>query len=368
MILPKADDSLAAFGRQVLGPVIGPFAVWAAQRLRAAGGQGVFALMRDGEFLLRSVAIADPERVTGESRLWLGRRQCLLAVVGDGSDSERLKDFLVRARGVPCPVGQALADLGIDAAPPLGRDETLDEGRFPAFAAWLASDRRAGAAVAAASAQARAGVLAHLKRQGALDGNVLTLLDVGYAGNIARTLALIFAAEGLPVAVRGLYLVTSPGIAWAERAGVSSAGFLAEAGQPSPFAGLFIRHREVVEALCATPFGPLVGYAPDGSPQCAPSLLPVRQLEQVARVQAGALEYIAVLGTGCVPEADPADGARRVLSRLFLAPLPWEAEVIGGWAYEDGLAVNGIRRLAGRTEGASPGSRDDVLWPAAAGL
>jgi hypothetical protein len=366
---PPPPDRLADLaGTDPFAPVLAGF----VRRARSAlcgddPARPVFGLMRDGGLLADAMAATYPGAAT--RRLWLSRRLCLIAALRGADDREGLTNLLVRARGHPARVAEALADLGVDGTGTphgLRADDPVDGTRLPRLLDALAHDprrRRVEARIRAV----RTGLLAHLRGAGAFDGPDLALLDLGYAATIQTALARILAAEGIPVRLRGAYLVTTPGAVWARRAGGDVRGDLAAFGAPSWFTTPFVRHREVIETLCASGDGPLLDYGVDGAPVLGPPGLPVDQHDAVRRRQAATLEVIARLPAGAEPDPDM---ARALCLRLLVAPTAAEAAEIGDWLYDDPLAVGPPRRLTDGGGGTAAdllgASREALLWPAAA--
>ena len=343
-----------SYGYHRLGPVIRAFAVWAWSLPLATGGR-VAGLMRDGGLLADALdAVRPGQRI---AKPWLSRRLCLAGAIRSGTDREAILTLLVRARGQPAAVAEALADLGLtEENPPAGLIAT-DRLSGPALSAlldWLGHPPLSGQ-VARHCRTVRRRILGHLDRLELLDADRLLLVDVGYAGSIQRGLAAILRLEGRTVPLAGAYMLTTPGLLWALReGGGDAAGFLAHLGAPDWVAACFLPCREVFESFCATSSGPLRGYDQDGRPLMDPSPLPAEQLEQVGRIQAGALARCA--GDAATLDRDQ---ARRALVRLLDHPEPAEVAMIGPWLYDDGLALGHPRRL---TE-SRPGHPRPLLWP-----
>ena len=341
---PTTGDVAASLAREVLGPMLAGQVRRAWADLRAAGGpRRVFGLMRDGGLLADALGVACPE--VDARRLWLSRRLCLLAALHAPDDAEGLANLLVRARGRPALVSEALAELGVaeEGVPSgLAADDPLDPARLHRLRDALATGARRRAASARIAA-VRTGILRHLRIAGALDEPVLPLLDVGYAASIQTALSRLLAAEGIEVRPWGAYLVTTPGAVWALRAGGAVRGFLADFGAPGWFATDFLRHREVVEALFAPGDGPLLGHDTDGGPITGPPVLPAIQRVTAAAMRSEALATVAQMPHGTEPDAD---FVRRLCLRLLTVPTAGEVALLGPWIYDDPLAIGPPRRLA----------------------
>ena len=200
-----------------LGPVLAAFGRWcAAQVRREHGADRIFGIEREGRLLSR---MAEPFGIAASS-LHLSRRIGLVATLGS-VDEEGLTNLLVRARARPATLGEASDLLGIECPDVAGADAPV------AIRPLLDHLRTSGeiAAVRERSRQVREGLLAYLAAMGVRwDDTPLVLADLGYAGNIQRTLIQCLRLVGIGKPVVGLYLVTSPGIAWARRAGGIAAG------------------------------------------------------------------------------------------------------------------------------------------------
>lgn len=365
-VLPDAEgDVLDTIGRRRLGPLAAGYAHWAWQRVAAGSGLDaprIFGVMRDGGFLAACLRAARPEAAAQVGEVWLSRRLCLAAAIASADDRESLVNMLVRARGVPARVAEALSDLGLAGETPRGLDPdaVLAGDTLARFLDWLAGPARS--ALAPHVAGLRAAILAHLGERGALDGATLPLLDVGYAGSIQRALSRILAMAGSPVRPLGLYVLTSPGLLWALREGGAAHGFLAHLGAPEWCANTFLRCREVFESLCSADVGPLRSYGPGGQPLCDPPVAPLGQRSAIAAIQGAALAHVRD-----TPAPAAAEAARRAWISFIVAPTPTEAGVMGDWLFDDALAV-GLPRRLGRGPHHLTAPRSQVLWPFAAAI
>ncbi|WP_142848923.1 hypothetical protein [Telmatospirillum sp. J64-1] len=372
-------DFFGLYGFAHVGPVFTSFVEWTWEAWRKRGEAPLYGVMRDGGFLTRLLAERFPEARPHLGTLWLSRRLCLLGAILGSEDVEGLTNLLVRARGMPARVSDALAELGLDEEiPPAGwtGEERLDQERLPVFLAWLDQSSSRRAQIAKTCRAARRAICTHLDNCTVLDHGELGLLDVGYGGNIQRTLISILQAEGRPTRTWGAYLVTTKGGRWVEQAGGQQQGFLGHLGHPDAFTAVFLRCRDLFELFLADTRGPLDHYDLSGMPVCRPSALSARQHEEIGRLQEGILAYARFRAdTGHVaplfePEARLRQ-ARLAVLRLVMMPSVEEAHQMAGWIYEDALAVGGARPLIGGAPAEwdmvrlLAASRDDVLWPEA---
>ncbi|MBC8035597.1 MAG: hypothetical protein H7X89_00040 [Rhizobiales bacterium] len=352
--LECSEDLPAAYGFYRFGPILSAFAHWVWQ-LPFVQGQAIVGVMRDGGVLASALQAVRPGSPVGE--VWLGRRLCLAGAIHSAEDREGLVNLLVRARGQPASVAEALEGLGlVGETLPRGLNPTqiLQPDSLPKFLDWV-TEAGAKKALETHCRSIRLSILNHLREQRALDGGQLLMVDVGYAGSIQRALASILQIEGINVRLAGAYLLTTPGILWMLRSGGGdAAGFLAHLGAPSWLAKPFVRSREVFESLCASPFGPLVGYGPDSKPILGEVILPDWQTKEISRLQQQALAFC---GSGQPPLSR--SEAQRAAMSLIANPRPEEASMIGRWVYDDPLAVGTPRGLIKYRDGAER----SVLWP-----
>ncbi|MCB9948022.1 MAG: hypothetical protein H6842_09375 [Rhodospirillaceae bacterium] len=336
----SGPDDDAVLGRAVergFGPVFTAFGHWCAAEVRRLPGHPqVFGVEREGRHLTR---MAEPFGLRSRS-LHLSRRTGLLAALGD-VDGEGLANLLVRARAQPATNGEACDLLGIDGWPPGGADAPVD------IAALLGHLWSTGGImqVRERSRRVRAALLDYLSGMGIRwdDDRPLVLVDLGYAGNIQRTLQQCLRLEGLCKPVVGLYLVTSAGIVWARRNGGRASGFLADTGQPQAFLRRFLAAREVWELASGSPCGTTLDYG-QGGPDLAACPYGPTQVAAMERLQAACRAFARRAAEGGEGPASR-DRCRRLALDLVETPSRAEAEVIGRWHY-DGDAGYASRRLA----------------------
>jgi hypothetical protein len=303
--------------------------------------------------------------VIGE--LWLSRYVALKAAITDAA-ADALPNLFWRARRHPVTVRAALAFWARAWTPdcPFGPDDAVDAAVAPGFIEWLI---RAGHMdhILAQAADLRRRLMAHLRDVGALDdaGGPLVLVDMGYAANIQRALDVCLRAEGVAVQTVGLYLVTSPGVVWAQQAGCRVVGYLAQNGIPSDFMTLFARTPEILELCAGDHRGSLVGFAPDGQPELGAECYDQAQWRQMKAVQDGALAFARAWAASghAVP---PAEAVRDRVRAMIVQPSATEAALVGAWAYDSNGGSTASRRLIDCVGSADAPGRDALYWPQAA--
>ncbi len=371
---PPAADFFTRYGYRCLGPILSGFGGWVWGRRQVLGRGVLVGLLRDGRLLGQAVAAACPDAGNGLREAWLSRQVCLTAAIRSADDREGLRTLLIRARAVPATVGQALDELGLSAERdrcPLVADQVLDGTRFEAFWAWLAGRAALRAHLDHHCRTLRRAVIDHLGAANALDQGDIGLVDVGYAGNLQRALAIILAAEGRSTPLWGAYLITSEGALWTAATAGPIWGYLAAYGAPSWLSSLWLRARDLFEAVLAQPYGALTGYGPGGVAIPGPSPLPAAQVADVARIQEGALAFVrrwrAQRRDGDSDGSVELAQARLIAARMALLPSPEEVRRLGDWLCDDALAVGQPRRLTAPVVSARDAflaPRARLLWPA----
>lgn len=367
---PDGDRALAAFRRYGIersGPVLTGFAQWALDHLRAEGIPKAFGVMREGRHLadvMRTLALpTDP--AIGE--LWLSRYVALKAAITD-SGADALPNLFWRARRRPVTVRAALGFWAVDWTPdcPFGPEDAVDAAATPGFVEWL---NHAGHMenILAQAADLRRRLMRHLRGVGALDGagGPLVLIDMGYAANIQRALHDCLRAEGVAVQTVGLYLVTSPGVVWAQQSGCRVLGYLAQNGAPADFMTLFARTPEVLELCAGDHRGSLVGFAADGQPELDVECYDQAQWRQMAAVQDGALAFVRTWAAIGHP-TPPAEAVRDRVRSLIRQPSAAEASMIGAWVYDTNGGSSASRSLTDCAGTSVAPGRDALYWPQAA--
>lgn len=350
---PDSNDAASRIGAEILAPLLSVWAVAAMDWLRRDQALHAVAVLRDGALAQPALARLAPDLARRTAAAWLSRRHVGVAAIADADDHENLLNLLVRMRHRPARWGEAAAELGLPYPDETAQALPLQDEPLDHFWAWLRRPTIA-AALNQHCADQRGAILAHLDRR-VPAGAPLLLLDVGYAGTVQRCLKRIHTLADRPRPVHGLYLLTSSGAKWAMAGAGEVRGLLAHLGEPVPTAALLLRHRDVLEALLAPPWGELDTLTAAGDERYAASPLPPEQLAQSAALQRAALD--------CLDADAPLPQAQEALLRLLTAPTAEEADLIGAWRHADSTALDGLRRL---DAGPGDGDRALCLWPAAA--
>ena len=368
-------DFFTRYGYACLGPILASFGDWTWRLRQKAGAGPLLAVLRDGRLLGQAVTAAHPEAADRMREAWLSRHSCLIAAVRSAEDREGLRNALIRARTVPITVGEALDALGLTAerdrkqatGSPFVAEHPLNAADFDAFYDWLTERAALRSELEQQGRTMRRSILEHLDAAHSLDRGAIGLVDVGYAGNLQRALAILLEIEGRSVPVWGAYPITSEGAIWTAAQAGPVWGHLVAYGAPSWLSSLWIRARDLFEGLLAQPEGALIGYTPDGTAMASASALPATQLADCARMQAGALAFVRDWQSRSPQRPLDLAHVRLVAARMFLLPSQAEARSLGAWVCDDALAVGSPRPLIGPVANAQEAfsvTRSRLLWPA----
>jgi len=197
------------------------------------------------------------------------------------------------------------------------------------------------------SAQFRTQLIAHLRRQ--LDpqpGETLMLVDLGYAGTV-QNLVQDILEEAFQIKVEGRYLLLRD----VPRADDQRRGYFG----PDRFDGRLLEalmtYVALIEQLCTTDYGSVVGYEDDGRSKRKSAHVTERQLEHRGEAQRACLEFIDDLPSASrsacadLPLARE-HGARAAFARLMFLPTRDEAAFFETFAHDVNLGVKDALPLA----------------------
>ncbi len=384
----SAVDTGWRYGASVFGPVLTGFAEWVAWKAHTAGKKVLWCPMREGELLSELVNNAARARgwdVTAKP-IWLSRHVTSIAGVTE-FDTDSIHEFI--RRSYQLNVRQVLSTLGLRAGdvPSLAGDlnTVIDNGGIAERVSIALTEtphiqnRLKGNLTAA-----RERLMLSLRKAGALDGDDITLVDLGWGGTIQYMLAKALKAAGSDIVPAGLYIATDHRAARAYLAGLQVEGYLAQAGHPEDVCATIVRSPEVFEQCVNSICGSLVGFTEDGSPVLGPVSESVSQNNERRAVQDGIKAFQAQWnryvthfdGRWADLTTSPAakDRLANILVSALKAPTAEEAAVFGNWAHEDNFGSSIVTRIVPEDLKAvlpylSPADLDDLhmrdsFWPA----
>jgi hypothetical protein len=282
--------------------------------------------------------------------LWLSRHVCARAAIADVTPAE-LRAFLGRKQA---PTARAFCEsFGIDIGsfPELHgyADQTMGpEDVVEPVVAFLSSDDRARARVAAAAAAVRQRLVAHVR--GVVGPGKRTLLaDLGWGCTIQERLDAALRAAGDPLRTHGLYLLTSGAAVDRALDGLDAEGYLASFGVPARVSRWTVRSPEILEQICMVDAGSLVDIASDGALVHAPMAIGAVQTMQRVSLQEGVLAFQALWNgyRRALPPAALQLGLsgrallRSILTRFVVQPTAEEAALFGAWLHDDNFGSDG---------------------------
>jgi hypothetical protein len=330
------------FGATVPGPLFAAFAEWVAERATERGATRVHCLMREGEFLARLIDEVDGVEAVP---LWASRRAMAEATIASASADE-LREVVWRRR--PPTVEQFLTTVGLsvaDVAPaPELRVRRMDDEdvRSVVFEA-IVRDEELQRRIVAHSAVKRRNLVTYLADAIGPFPSELVVVDLGWGATIQTLLDKVFELEGIKVSTFGLYLVTTEGTVDRILGGTRAFGFVASAGTPETVSRWITRSPEVLEQICMSDLGSLIGVDESGATLHAPNDDPPQQRAERKAVQDGVvafqrlwMRYRPLLPPGCRRLSDRAgDHLRAILLRLVVEPMPSEARLFAHWLHDE---------------------------------
>jgi hypothetical protein len=321
------------------------FGKWVHERCQEEGIDTTFCLMREGRVLKQVLSHSAPKLAAHE--FFTSRYAMIRSSIFNGDIAE-LTQYLARpqptsAQSLLGPLGFDPVDVGLSA-----------EVLVPAESVHQLAERIAGQPslrrkAQAASTVSRKHFLRYLKNAFPVLPERVAVVDLGYSGTIQTHLQAIFDHEGIPCRTHGLYFVTGTGIRKIQSKGVVAEGFMGENGQPLSIAHSFMRSPELVEQCLMCPIGSTADYDEQGQPILGEQHLPVAQLEEIARVQAGLLDFTTRFFHNPTAQASRSDDLRpfmeAILIRCLTRPTPLELNLFGQWVHDENLGSSKTRKL-----------------------
>lgn len=355
----SAVDVAWRHGAAVLGPVMTGFAEWVAWRAHTEGKKVLWCPMREGTLLSELVNNAAKARgwdVTAKP-IWLSRHVTSIAGVTE-FDTDSIHEFI--RRSYQLNVRQVLSTLGLRAGdvPSLAGDlnTVIDNGGIAERVSIALTEtphiqnRLKGNLTAA-----RERLMLSLRKAGALDGDDITLVDLGWGGTIQYMLAKALKAAGSDIVPAGYYIATDHRAARAYLAGLQVEGYLAQAGHPEDICATIVRSPEVFEQCVNALCGSLVGFTEDGSPVLGPVSESISQNNERQAAQDGIKAFQAQWNRyvthfdGKWADLATSQAAKDRLANILVsalkAPTAQEAAVFGNWAHEDNFGSSVVSRI-----------------------
>lgn len=339
-----AEDPASLLGRELVGPLLLPYVLWALRETRRKGLKRVFFLARDGEILFKIAEAAERHLGTdlGLRYLLVSRQSLNLPCLGlPGSPTRWLFESNVglttgrlatRLDLDPGEVRALLAETGISLADPdeplAGRDTRRLERTF--------AGSPLGEAAARQAARAREAALLYLEGEEAIGPEEVSLVDLGWRGTLQERLASLASAAGAATRFTGHYLGA---VSRLEGPEIPRRAFLFDTRRSAWPGFAMLQTFGVMETLTRATHGTVLRYRASGE-SAVPELDPHETETWTAgRIHAGARAFVdAIPRSALLALFDASDedlrraSARIALSAIFRPPAD-EAEFLGGMKF-----------------------------------
>lgn len=346
-ILHACGSAHEQWGAAVLGPVLTGYADWVRARCHEEGIGAALCLMREGRVLKQLLDVEGEGLVSREC--FVSRLVARRAAIVEANEDELLA-FVHR----PSPqfTGRLLEQLGLPAET-FGAESQhrLAPDELKAFVQRIVQDRTLRARVRTMAAQARAGLIQHLRHQlpAGFRGKV-AVVDLGYSGTIQAGLERALRHERVGLQTHGFYLVTGADVERLQAEGAPAEGYLAGNGQPISVAHTFMRSPEIFEQSLMADCGTTLGHESDGTPILAAHVVPTEQREAILAIQRGLLRWATCWSAHRQAYGDGDVETLRLLHRAIavrsvVRPSPLELELFGGWQHDENFGSDRMRSL-----------------------
>ncbi len=359
-----------SWGMYTLGPILAAFVNWVGNCVRIAQTHRIMPVMREGHLLGQIFSIICPD-LKNLNPAYLSRKVLFKATIEKLTTVEI--DFAF-GNAMANDLSSSLDLLNLSQSDINNfldsKGETLNDERNVDFIKRLVINNPALSKISALrSKMIRNGLIEHLSIDGDIkDEPVIVLVDLGWNGTIQRLLRRCFDLEGITTRIDGYYLMTTAAVNYFEVAETNRThGFLVNGGFPELDFRLLSRNLEILEQSCIPDHGSVTGYKADGRPLFSSSQLPREQLDQIADIQDGALEYsrlfrcLGLYNYTVFP--DYVEYLRCKLARAMQYPTDFEVKLFDNWWHDDNLFGSELRAIidTAAVKGADCESIGDIL-------
>ncbi|MGC6330972.1 HAD family hydrolase [Rhizorhabdus sp. FW153] len=335
------QDIAFLMGHDVIGPLLHGFSEWLDEEVALLSelyGRPVkmMFLMRDGFLPMKLFETLGTGRTIGElsiSRLTAGRASLM--------DQAAVEALVAREAGK-----QRLDVIGgmLLLEPHEARKIAGPSGEVSAFERNICQPEAAQKAVRR-SARYADRLIAHVRKQGVEDGDLLMLVDLGYHGTVQdRVVPLLKARMNVDVAGRYLLLREN------EPTGLDKKGWFDKRHYSREILSVLGSSIAVIEQICTQTKGSVVDYHPNGKPIHEKAGEKGGQSETRDRIQAGAIAFgVAATALGRTAKSDDGDCRRKVaaaiLARLMYFPTASEVATIGDFTHDANLGSSSHMKM-----------------------
>lgn len=339
--LREEQDPAFVLGHDVIGPVLHGFAEWVrdeSEALAARCGRPVktMFLMRDGFLPMKLFETLESAIPVGEiaiSRLTAGRASLIdAAAIGALVEREAGKQRFDVLAGMLLLEPHEARKLGA----PTGDVAELEK---------IACEGEAAQKVIRRSARYAERLIAHVKRAGLQDGDMLMVVDLGYHGTVQDRIVPLLKAR-MNVDVAGRYLLLREN----EPTGLDKKGWFDKRHYGREALTALGSSIAVIEQICTQSKGSVVDYHPNGKPIHEKPGEKGSQSATRDRIQAGAIAFGArATALGRTAASDDADCRRRAaaaaMARFMYMPAADEVAVVGDFTHDANLGSSSHLKL-----------------------
>jgi len=335
------DDASWTLGHDVVGPLMHEFASWVQEEiatLAASTGRPVkpLFLMRDGFLPMKMFETLAGAGEVGEaaiSRLTAGRASFV--------DAHAISEFV--AAEAPKHRCDVLAGLLL-----LNKPETtrlLGRNGTAAKLAKAVMSRDVVQTIVRRSARHAERLIAHVRRAGIDQGDVVMLVDLGYNGTVQNHIDRLLS-ERMGVSVAGRYLLLRE----QEPSGLDKKGYFDTRHFDRRMLETLCTSIAVIEQLSTAARGSVLDYEPNGRAIYDGAGIKGAQSETRERVQAAAIAYghkAVAWGRGAVSDDDDArrQMAAAILARFLFLPMEQEVAVLAAFDHDVNLGTKDTVKL-----------------------
>ena len=349
--LRQESDATFQFGHDVLGPILQGFSRWIAEEsdaIEATSGQKpkLLFLLRDGYLPAKAFTAAYPEYADQVAMVELSR---FTANAASFTNKEAIQSFLMSEA-----TGNKKDAYSSQRQAAYCRQLLFFGSEIPklsgikqpeAFIREILKPKNVKKIVAR-SRKFRAGLVAHLKKNGVETGDNVVFVDLGYNGSVQNVIAPVLESA-MNLEISGRYLLLRElMITDLDKKGLIDIRHYDNSGLNALCESI-----AVLEQLCTQSNGSVLGYSESGEPKRDTADIKGKQNEERDHAQAACLTYIAQLGSGwaTTPQSWDSDCARQMtaacLSRLLFLPVHREIGIFENFNHDVNLGTKDMLKF-----------------------
>lgn len=351
------QDPYVEYGSYILGPILMGFARWTKDVARELGLAGALCVMREG-YLIEQLLKREAGAQVPVSLVSLSRRVLLQAGIYDVTQESLRQLFVGRERATLREFLALIFLTPIDLPEYVALTERpLNDSERAQIVERIVHDRRLVESIKSRASALRRNLIAHLLEklpfkppENSKKKMRCGLIDIGWNGTIQRYLQEILDREGIAIETVGLYLMTTPAVLSLNLDGVSTCGYLVEAGAPATDYRWLIRSVEILEQVCTPAVGSVIGFTDSGQPVTAPYSVGRAQARQIQAIQDGILKFQDIV---MLHDDFPMDWSsdtirrylRNILFRGMVNPMPSETTLFAEWKHDENMSSQQTEEL-----------------------